>query len=102
MREILWTCAAALALSGCSARYSANISGTNRTTSSQVSVSTGTPLGNAIVIGVMLSDGVHYYQVGPDGRTPLHEAPPPDPARKINVQDCTQPIDPDAGNLLCR
>jgi len=28
--------------------------------------------------------------------------PEPDPTRKVNVQDCTRPVDPNAGNLLCR
>lgn len=101
MRKILWVCVAALALSGCSIRYSAGVSGGNRTTSSQATVSTGTPLGNAIIIGVILADGMHYYRLGPEGRTPFYGAPP-DPTRKINVQDCTQPIDPEAGNLRCR
>lgn len=78
------------------------MSGANQATSSQVSVSSGSALGNAIIIGIMLSDGIHYYRVGPDGRTPLFGAPPLDPARRINVQDCTQPIDPEAGNLYCR
>jgi hypothetical protein len=50
----------------------------------------------------MLSDGIHYYQLGPEGRTPYYGIPPPDPDRKINAQDCTQAVDPDAGNLLCR
>lgn len=50
----------------------------------------------------MAADAVHYYRIGPDGKTPLHGAPEPDPTRKINVQDCTKPVDPDAGNLMCR
>jgi hypothetical protein len=28
--------------------------------------------------------------------------PPPDPNRRISVQDCTKPIVPDGGNLLCK
>jgi hypothetical protein len=28
--------------------------------------------------------------------------PPMDPSRKVNVQDCSTPIDTDAGNLRCR
>jgi hypothetical protein len=64
-------------------------------------VSSGSPLGNTIVVGVMLADGVRYYRLGPDGKTSAR-APEPDPARRINAQDCTRPVDPDAGNLLCR
>jgi len=50
---------------------------------------------------VMLADGMQYYRLGPDGKTSVR-APEPDPARRINAQDCTRPVDPNAGNLLCR
>ena len=102
-----WTLAGsiivAVVLAGCTARYSAQerASGPGTTTTSQVSVSSGSPLGNAIIVGVMLADGMHYYQLGPDGKTSVR-APEPDPTRKINAQDCTRPVDPNAGNLLCR
>jgi hypothetical protein len=93
----------AVALAGCAVRYSAQerASGQGSTTTSQASVSSGSPLGNAIVVGVMLADGVHYYRLGPDGKMSVR-APEPDPTRKINAQDCTRPVDPNAGNLLCR
>ena len=103
MRWILAGCVVvAVALAGCTVRYSAEerASGPG-TTTSRVSVSSGSPLGNAIIVGVMLADGVHYYRLGPDGKTPVR-APEPDPTRRINAQDCTRPVDPDAGNLLCR
>jgi hypothetical protein len=32
----------------------------------------------------------------------MYGAPDPDPTRKINTQDCTKPVDPGAGNLMCR
>jgi hypothetical protein len=32
----------------------------------------------------------------------MYRAPEPDPTRVINAQDCTQPVDPEAGNLMCR
>ena len=102
MRRIALTClATTLALSGCAVRYSARADSTGSTTTSQVSVSSGSPLGNAIVIGVMAADAVHYYRVGADGKTHVR-APEPDPTRRINAQDCTRPVDPYAGNLLCR
>jgi hypothetical protein len=50
----------------------------------------------------MAADAIHYYTIGPDGKQPMYGAPEPDPTRAINVQDCTQPIDPEAGNLMCR
>jgi hypothetical protein len=32
----------------------------------------------------------------------LRPAPPLDPARKVSEQDCSKPIDPQAGNLRCK
>jgi hypothetical protein len=54
----------------------------------------------AVVVGVMAADAAHYNSMGPDGKSPMYRAP--DPARAINAQDCTQPVDFSAGNLLCR
>jgi hypothetical protein len=104
MRGILAGCIlVAVALAGCTVRYSAQerASGLGGTATSQGTVSGGSPLGNAIIVGVMLADGVHYYRLGPDGKTSVR-APEPDPTRRINAQDCTRPVDPYAGNLLCR
>ena len=98
----MWTCIlAVLAAPGCAVRYSSMANSSGSSTSSQVSVSSGSALGNAIIVGVMLGDAVHYYRLGPDGKTAVR-APEPDPSRKINVQDCTRPVDPSAGNLMCR
>jgi hypothetical protein len=110
MPRVLFNCAIAafaLLLSGCAINYSAR-SGADGTavsqrSAAQVSVSTGSPLGAAILIGIMLADGFHYYLLAPDGtKTPVYSAPEPDPTRKINAQDCTRPVDPGAGNLFCR
>ncbi|HZF14929.1 MAG TPA: hypothetical protein VE046_03205 [Steroidobacteraceae bacterium] len=104
MRGILAGCIlVAVALPGCTVRYSAEerASATSSTATAQLSVASGSPLGNAIIVGVMLADGVRYYRLGPDGKTSVR-APEPDPTRKINIQDCTRPVDPNAGNLLCR
>jgi hypothetical protein len=32
----------------------------------------------------------------------LRRAPDLDPARKVNVQDCTKPLDLEAGNVKCK
>ena len=104
MRRLMLVCIVAMtAMPGCTVRYTAEArsSGSGSATSSQVSVSSGSPLGNAIIIGVMLTDGVRYFGLGPTGTTPIR-APQPDPGRVINAQDCTRPVDPSAGNLLCR
>jgi len=92
-----------VALARFTVRYSARErnSAPGSTTTSQVSVTSGSPLGNAIIVGVMVADGMRYYRLGPDGKTSVR-APEPDPTRKINIQDCTRPVDPSAGNLLCR
>jgi hypothetical protein len=97
MRSILLGCVAAAALSGCTVRYSAGTHPSGGAIASQVSVSSGTSVGNAIIIGIVLADGMRYFRLDQDGR-----ALEADPARPINVQDCTRPVDPGAGNLLCR
>ncbi len=86
-----------MALSGCSVHYSARVGSPGGPTVAQASVSSGTPLGNAIIIGIMLADGMQYFRLGQGGG-----ALEADPTRVINVQDCTRPVDPGAGNLLCR
>jgi len=91
---------AAVVFQGCAVRISSGTGGGMGSPS--VSASTGSPVGTAIVVGVMAADAVHYYRMGPDGKTPMYGAPDPDPSRKINVQDCTKPVDFSAGNLLCR
>ena len=89
MRALLSILAVAMiALPGCAVRISSD--------GSNVAA-----LGTAIVVGVMAADSIQYYRIGPDGKTPLYGAPEPDPTRKINVQDCTKPVDREAGNLMC-
>lgn len=101
MRVFVCCITAALALPGCTLRVSSATSAAGSVAGSQVSVSSGSPLGNAIIVGVMAGDGVQYYRLGPDGKTQVR-SPEMDPTRKINVQDCTRPIDRSAGNLMCR
>jgi hypothetical protein len=105
-KTLLGCLAATLALSGCAARYSMQSNSDSgmqtTTTGAQVNVATGSRFGNAIIVGIMLADGYHYYRLEPDGKKTPVSAPEPDPSRKINAQDCTRPVDPGAGNLLCR
>jgi len=64
-----------------------------------VAISADTIAG-ALLVGVLIVDGVGYSLRLPDGtRIPYYG---PDPARRGNVQDCTRPIDLEAGNLMCR
>jgi len=57
----------------------------------------------AVLVGAMAAGSMHYYWRLPDGtRAPYFGTPAPDPARRINVQDCTRPVDPYAGNLMCK
>ena len=68
----------------------------------RVGVSSDGVLG-AILIGILVADGIRYYWRLPDGpRRPYYGTPEADPARLINVQDCTRPINPTAGNLMCQ
>jgi hypothetical protein len=95
--------ASALALAGCYARYRGDsvLASGGTVASAHVDVSTSSRLGAAIIVGIIAADGYRYYRVEADGsRTPIGHAP--DPGRRVNVQDCTQPVDPAAGNLLCR
>src|SRR5258708_35717676 len=99
MRGILAGCIlVAVALAGCTVRYSAEerASGPGITTS-QGSVSGGSPLGNTIIVGVMLADGMQYYRLGPGGKT-SGRATEPRPTRPDNIQECSHPVDPREGN----
>jgi len=57
----------------------------------------------AILVGVLLGEGARYYLRMPDGtRVPYWGVPDPAPERRVSEQDCTRPIDLNAGNLMCR
>ena len=64
----------------------------------------GNAVVGAILVAVLLADGVQQVFLRyPDGRmVPYRPAPASDAARRINVQDCTRPIELEAGNLMCR
>lgn len=103
--------ALALGVSGCA---STNIragsayvaTGSGSVTSTQVQVSTDSAVATAIVVGVLLAEGLRYFLQAPDGkRTPLPgltadqvRAWPP----RVSEQDCARPVEPDAGNQRCR
>ena len=91
----------ALAAPGCAVRYSSMAGSSGSGASAQVRLSSGSALGNAIIVGIVVGDAIQYYRFGPDGRTAVR-APELDPDRKVNAQDCTRPVDPSAGNLMCR
>jgi len=88
-----------IALSGCAVRVASNTN--TGSTAASVRVSTNSPVATTPVAGVLAAGAIYYYTMGPDGKQPM-SAPEPDPTRTINAQDCTQPVDPDAGNLMCR
>lgn len=79
-------------------------------TTTQLQVSGGNVLGAIIVLGILVTDGVHYLRSGRDDvRASLMPAEPAvwrasdvAPVPRVNAQDCTQPIDTAAGNLRCR
>ena len=118
MRLVL-ICVALGLLTGCHGRINAGAGtgsvrsvpvGTTMSTS-QVQLSTDTRLGVVLIIGVMLADGIRYFRLAPDGtRMPL-DSPPPSgsdgdaiapAAPRVSVQDCTRPVDLQAGTLVCR
>jgi hypothetical protein len=93
----------ALALSLCACTLHYRSDAVQAGGSTHIDVSSGSRLGAAVIVGIVAADGFRYYRVEPDGsRTPIGRAPEPDPARRVNVQDCTRPVDPAAGNLLCK
>ena len=109
-RAVLCVC---MALAGCHAGYAYRYQGVQGAIapggyarSSAVDLKVSLPrdsVAGAILVGVLLADGMRYYLRLPDGtRMPYYGVPDADPARRINVQDCTQPIDLEAGNLMCR
>src|SRR3954463_3497040 len=70
-----------------------------------IRASTDSRLGAAIIVAVMLADGLRYFRLDPDGtRTPVDAATAQHlgVARQVSVQDCSQPVDLSAGNLICR
>ena len=60
-------------------------------------------VGGAVVVAGMAGDVNRYYGggEGPEGMG-LQKAPEADPTRKINVQDCSKPIEMNGGNLRCK
>ena len=103
-RVALWAC---MVLAGCHASYGyqwrmPGATHAQAAVDMRVAVPTNSVAG-AILIGVLLADGVRYFLHFPDGtRIPYYGVPDADAARRINVQDCTRPIDIQAGNLMCR
>jgi hypothetical protein len=70
-----------------------------------IRASTDSRLGAAIIVAVMLADGLRYFRLESDGtRTPIDAATARrlGVQRQVNIQDCTQPVDLTAGNLICR
>lgn len=99
-----------LALGGCTTiSYSSGVPGMPASGSARANVFgvnadvSMNSVAGALLIAVILADGVHYFLRAPDGTlTPYRGVPDPDPTRRISVQDCTRPIDPSSGNLVCR
>src|SRR2546423_11481979 len=85
----------AVALAGCTVRYSAQerVSAPGGTTTARVSVASGSPLGNAIIVGVMPADAVHNSPPRPGGQAPAR-APGSPPTRQIPLQPSTPPVLP--------
>ena len=86
--------------------YRSGASGTATAQSGALSVNARVPgktLAGAMLITILLADGVRQYLRRADGITVPHATgAATDPERRVNVQDCTHPIDRHAGNLMCR
>lgn len=102
----------ALVLPGChAARFSVDtgavpasgVTPGSTVTTSRIQASGDSRLGAVIIIGLILADGLRYFRVAPDGtRTPVADETGRSLPPRVNVQDCSQPIDVRAGNLVCR
>jgi len=69
----------------------------------RVSVESGDRILNGMVAAVLIAQGARSYLRGDDGGPISADEPPElDPGRTINSQDCTQAVDPQRGNLMCR
>lgn len=75
-------------------------------TTSRIRASLDSTLGAAVIIGVMLSDGLHWFREDAPGRrralSPAEAAQAGVELPRVVEQDCTQPVQIDAGNLRCR
>lgn len=115
----LWL--AVLASSGCRGSFSVNAGSSAvavapatpgvSVSNSQISVTADSALGAAIVLGIIAADAIQRRSggdagagTGGGGRGPaaFERAPAVDPSRRVNVQDCSKPVDYAAGNLQCR
>ena len=98
MRRLLLS--AVVMLAGCAhSSMVATSSGTTvTTTSASVSVGSSSSAGAWVLLGIIL---ISAEAANPT--MPLAERPPPlDAARRVNEQDCTQPVVDASANLKCR
>ena len=58
--------------------------------------------GGPSVASQMQAGGVHGGGGGSQRITDPRHAPPMDPKRKVNEQDCSKPVKLDGGNLKCK
>jgi hypothetical protein len=94
----------AVLLAGCQSVTVANEGRTTVTaTGARISLTQGDRLLTGILVALVVADGLEYYVRGDDGTlTRLERVPQFDPSRRVNATDCTQPVDAERGNLLCR
>ena len=82
-----------------------SVPGGTSVSTTRIQASTESRLGAAIIIAVLLAEGLRYFRVESDGtRTPVDAATAErlGVTHQVSVQDCTQPVDLSAGNLVCR
>lgn len=79
---------------------SAGSSITGNSSGLRANISSGSgPLFSVVILGVMIADGMDY--VRGTGRW-TRVAPPMAADRKVNLQDCTRPIEYSIGNVSCQ
>ena len=95
-------------LTGCNATlaYRSGTTGTTTTQGGGLNVQaniSGNRAAGVLLITILLADGIRQYLRRADGTTvPYTIEPDADPDRRVNVQECTRPIQAREGNLMCR
>jgi len=98
-----------LLLPGCASidvRAGSGTQGNVTSTTTQVQLATDSVVGAAIIVAILFADEIRYFLQSPGGRRTPVSAAVAEQARiappRVQVQDCTRPIDASAGNLVCR
>lgn len=96
-------------LSGCASidlRLGSGRQGNVTSTTTQVQLATDSVVGAAIIVALLFAGEIRYFLQTADGRRTPVSATDAENARmappRVQLQDCSRPIDISRGNLICR